>query len=359
MWLGGKNVAGSQLMDIQQMLKRLRGDAYLRDQITALQASLSDLSIQVGVLANRTSTTAETPQSGPRSRMSEGPASADVPVKKLIASHYRQRPYLATVLKAYEGWVAEWLSIELPWYTGGATRWLEAHLDKNDEVFEYGAGRSTVWWCKLAGSVVTVEASPEWIAYLNFYIAERPELMAKLQMIHVPADWNPDADTGVKRYWGRRRAHLTAPVIDALERKYLDVMPPRPPSVVAFDGSIRALTMARWALDGSGARGADIVVVDNTEKGRMSSLGQAIVPDYVRLDFPFGPGDVVPDGQHGKHVTTIFVSPERMQRCDRGEALPLGSDLSDHQLSPDYSPDALSSVLDGFASRLRMIGALS
>jgi hypothetical protein len=345
-------------MPMHHLLKRLRGDVYLREQVAPLQRSVSDLQERVEALVKELAAANDrSAASGPDARPSE-PSQHDRPIKSVIAEHYRQRPYLATVLKAYEGWVADWLSMELPWYTGGATRWLDTHLDQSDEVFEYGAGRSTVWWCKVAGSVSTVEASPEWIAYLNFYVAERPELMSKLQMIHVPADWNPDVESGIKRYWGRRRAHLTPDVVDALERKYLEVTPSRPPSVVAFDGSIRALTMAKWALDGRGARGADIVVVDNTEKGRMSSLARAIVPDYVRLDFPYGPGDVVPEGQNGKHVTTIFVSAERMARCTRGEALPLDADLAEHQLSPDYAPEQLSAVLDRFGTRLRAIGIL-
>jgi hypothetical protein len=55
-------------------------------------------------------------------------------------------------------------------------------------------------------------------------------------------------------------------------------------------------------------------------------------------------------------VTTVFVSPDRMVRCTRGEALPAGSDLGPHQLSPDYTPDKLTSVLGGFRERLVALG---
>lgn len=336
-------------MKVSEILKRARGDTYLRRQIAPIDHRVRAMQARLDELAELRG------QPAPPSPPAPAPAK---PSKKLIADHYRDRPYMATILKAYDGWVADWLGMEQPWYTGPASRWLETHLDQQDHVFEYGAGRSTVWWCKLTGSVVTVEASPEWIAYLNFYVAERPELMAKLAMVHVPTDWNPDAETGVKRYWGRRRTYLTSTVVDDLERKYLQVTPWRAPTVVAFDGSIRALTMAKWALDGDGARGAELVVVDNTEKGRMSSLAEAIVPDYVRLDFPFGEGDVIPEGQNGKHVTTVFVSPQRMERCERGEALPDGADLSEHQLSPDYSPDKLEGALMQFRDRLSALNVI-
>jgi hypothetical protein len=190
-------------------------------------------------------------------------------------------------------------------------------------------------------------------------MAERPELMAKLHTIHVPADWNPEFDGGVKRYWGRRRDHITPETIATLERRYLEVDVPPATSVVAFDGSIRSLTMARWAIDGRGARGADILVVDNTEKRAMSSLCSLIEPDYVRLDFAFGPGDVIPEGQKGKHVTSIFVSHERMERCERGEALPDGTDLTPHMMSDAMTDDQLAAKVRGYEERLRRLGVLA
>lgn len=330
-------------MDLPNLLKRLRGDDHVRTEVASLRRSLANLQEQIERLDDHVTSGPRVPRERPAKRRSQSEGRND-------------DEYLAGVLKAYRNRFSEWLAMDAPWYTGPATRWLERHLRSDDSVFEYGSGRSTVWWCQRAGAVTTLEASPEWIAYLNFYLSARPELMAKLQTIHVPADWNPEFEGGVKRYWGRRRDHLTPEMIETLERRYLQVETPPSASVIAFDGSIRSLTMARWALDGRGPRGADILVVDNTEKGTMSGLTSAIAPDYVRLDFPFGPGDVVPEGQKGKHITSVLVSPPRMERCDRGEALPAGADLTPHMLSPEKTEHQIGVALGRYEKRLRRLG---
>ncbi len=264
-------------------------------------------------------------------------------------------PHLRVLVDEYETWVRSWLDERRPWYTTGATRWLERNVGSHDVVFEYGAGRSTPWWCELSTHVTTLEASPRWIAYLNFYLSERPELLARSTMIHVPSDWNPSAPDGFKQYWKEHAPSLRLGMIDELERRYLSIEPARDTTVLAFDGSIRALTMARWALDGSFGR-PDVVVVDNTENGATSALAGLVVPDHERLDFVAGDDDIVPAHQGGKHVTTVFVSPDRARTADRSGALDDDAPLAAHQSRPDPSPDEMSEILAGYRRRLGELG---
>src|SRR6202012_604511 len=49
-----------------------------------------------------------------------------------------------------------------PWYTYSALEWLVPRVSRNDSVFEYGAGNSTIWYGQHAKNVVTVEHADEW-----------------------------------------------------------------------------------------------------------------------------------------------------------------------------------------------------
>lgn len=329
------------MASLKASLKRLRGDAATRSEVGQVLRAIEDLRHDLGTSSAQAS----------ESVQSSSPWQPD-PSSHQVAS---SSSYVREVFCSYTDSTRAWLADERPWYTNGATTWLERYISPTDSVFEYGGGKSTVWWCKLAEQVTTLEASPFWAAYLNLYLGSRPELMAKFVTIHVPSDWNPGAPDGLKRYWKARRSTLTQGRIDQLERRYLNV-DPGPVDVVAFDGSIRGLTMGRWALDGRGARGAQIIVVDNTEIAPISSLGALIGDGMVRLDFPARPGDAIPSHQKGKHVTSVWVSESRMEGCDRGDALSQDEELAAHQQAPDLDSVSLGRYLDELRARLAVLG---
>ncbi len=49
-----------------------------------------------------------------------------------------------------------------PWFSFEAVEWLEKFLKKDMKVFEWGSGGSTVYYSQKAGTVISVESSPEW-----------------------------------------------------------------------------------------------------------------------------------------------------------------------------------------------------
>jgi predicted O-methyltransferase YrrM len=49
-----------------------------------------------------------------------------------------------------------------PWINAGAVRYLRAHLAPDMRVLEFGGGRSTIYFSRLAGSLVTVEHNEKW-----------------------------------------------------------------------------------------------------------------------------------------------------------------------------------------------------
>lgn len=61
------------------------------------------------------------------------------------------------------------IGLDLPWWNVAATREIEAFLAARPgaRVFEWGAGASTVWLARRAGSVLSVEHDPDWLAILQ------------------------------------------------------------------------------------------------------------------------------------------------------------------------------------------------
>ena len=54
------------------------------------------------------------------------------------------------------------LKAHLPWFTYGAMSYLENHLNKDSNVFEYGSGGSTLWLAKKVGHITSIEHNPIW-----------------------------------------------------------------------------------------------------------------------------------------------------------------------------------------------------
>lgn len=62
---------------------------------------------------------------------------------------------------------------ELPWLSFLALDFLEKSIRPGFRVFEYGGGGSTLYFCRRAAEVVTVEDNPGWYATLTQKIAEK------------------------------------------------------------------------------------------------------------------------------------------------------------------------------------------
>jgi predicted O-methyltransferase YrrM len=71
--------------------------------------------------------------------------------------------------------VSNRLHREWPWLTPAAVRFLDLWLRPSDEVFEWGAGRSTLWLARRVHSITSLETNVEWFARLRS-ILERERL---------------------------------------------------------------------------------------------------------------------------------------------------------------------------------------
>lgn len=64
----------------------------------------------------------------------------------------------------------------VPWYTYAALAFLEPRLRADLEVFEYGAGHSTLWWAARVGHVCSVENDLAWTEHLRPRLPVNTEL---------------------------------------------------------------------------------------------------------------------------------------------------------------------------------------
>lgn len=147
----------------------------------------------------------------------------------------------------------------LPWYTYPAIDFLAARDFSDKSVLEFGGGQSTLFWCRRARSVVTIEEDRAWYGEL------KPRLPANAELHHVPAD---------------RQSRDVGPIRDILQARGQSY------DIIVVDGHLRQECTA-LAFAHLSPRGA--IVLDNAEgygffeetKGR----------DCRRIDFyGFTPG---------------------------------------------------------------------
>lgn len=192
----------------------------------------------------------------------------------------------------------------LPWITTGAREWLERNVTPEDAVLEFGGGGSTVWWSRLAGKVVTVEASHEWCQLLLEHMRRTPELLKKWRLVMAPCDWNPDFDHP-KGYWQRHAAELSEADVAEMEHDYL-TLANCDPTVCFIDGSIRTKNIEHVAsrLQDSRIR---VLAIDNTEAEYVDAIAHATIPaSFQRIDFPADQRDVIPEHQGGRWQTSVW-----------------------------------------------------
>lgn len=71
-----------------------------------------------------------------------------------------------------------------PWFALGAVAFLSRVIEPDWRVVECGAGVSTIWFGRLAGSVVSLEHDPQWFREVVFRVRE--EGLTNVEVRHVP-----------------------------------------------------------------------------------------------------------------------------------------------------------------------------
>ncbi len=79
-----------------------------------------------------------------------------------------------------------------PWLTFSATRFLQRHLRSTMQVFEYGAGGSTLFFAARVANVVSVEHDSAWAAQVQAALVQEQRLNATVHLI--PPESDPACD---------------------------------------------------------------------------------------------------------------------------------------------------------------------
>jgi hypothetical protein len=152
---------------------------------------------------------------------------------------------------------------ELPWINFPALDFLEQHIQPTFRVFEFGGGGSTLFFCKKAAEVITVEDHAEWFKTLTdtvkskgynnwqgFFIAPETVADSPARAHTNPADFKSGAK-GLEHLSFEKYARA----IDAYPAEYFDL--------VLVDGRARP-SCIQQALPHLKSGG--LLVVDNTER---------------------------------------------------------------------------------------------
>src|SRR5574343_116787 len=79
----------------------------------------------------------------------------------------------------------------LPWLNDKTIEFLKSFLTKEMKVFEFGAGRSTIFFANLAGQIISVESRAQWVDYVKSFnlsnsivIVEQKQFASAINQFH-------------------------------------------------------------------------------------------------------------------------------------------------------------------------------
>jgi precorrin-6B methylase 2 len=81
-----------------------------------------------------------------------------------------------------------------PWYTYACIDFIEKRIEKKFNIFEFGAGHSTIWWAKRVNSIISCEHEKNWIQKLS------PMLPQNALLIHHNLEPGSDYENSILQY---------------------------------------------------------------------------------------------------------------------------------------------------------------
>ncbi len=187
----------------------------------------------------------------------------------------------------------DFAALDLPWWTFAATDRVARFLAERPgaRVFEWGAGASTLWLARRAGSVTSVDHDPAWGEQLA------PLLPANARLRVVPAVPVPDLAPAVRSGRAGQSGIDFSDYVAAIESLDGDF------DLLVVDGRCRELCLVR-ALDRLAPGG--LILFDNLERVRyrraIAALGARL-----KVEWTFGPTPCLPYPT----ITVLLRVPER------------------------------------------------
>lgn len=91
-----------------------------------------------------------------------------------------------------QNWLYEKRHPDHPWLAPDAIVWLENHLRLDMRGFEWGSGRSTLWFAKRLAALTSIESDAAWFQQVIRRVWESG--LTNVDLRHIPLD-HPDAQT--------------------------------------------------------------------------------------------------------------------------------------------------------------------
>jgi hypothetical protein len=91
-----------------------------------------------------------------------------------------------------QNWLYEKRHPDHPWLAPDAIVWLEQHLCPDMRGFEWGSGRSTLWFAKRLASLTSIESDAAWCQQVTHMVRESG--LTNVDLRHIPLE-HPDALT--------------------------------------------------------------------------------------------------------------------------------------------------------------------
>ena len=85
-----------------------------------------------------------------------------------------------------QNWLYEKKHPDHPWIAPGAIAWLEANLRSDMRGFEWGSGRSTLWFGRRLSSLTSIESNADWFRQVTAQV--RQAGLAHVHVRHIPLD---------------------------------------------------------------------------------------------------------------------------------------------------------------------------
>lgn len=91
-----------------------------------------------------------------------------------------------------QNWLYEKRHPEHPWLAPGAIAWLEENLRPDMHGWEWGSGRSTLWFARRLAHLTSIESDAAWFAQVTRLV--RNSGLTHVDLRHIPLD-HAEADT--------------------------------------------------------------------------------------------------------------------------------------------------------------------
>ena len=219
------------------------------------------------------------------------PSTERLPIYRRVVGHVVRRPLELDTLSR---WMADRqlapLERRSPWWPYTLPPWLLATLPKGANVYEFGAGGSTLWLEDHGFAVTSVESDPDWYATLRDVV----RASTRLRLVE-PAQHGVVASEVAPGFYDDYVADIGR-------------FPDEEFDLVIVDGRCRvAATMMSMAK----VRPGGLLLLDDSQRSRYHSLFSTLADWPVQTFLALRPGGSPPA------PTTVWRKPQRLRRRPR------------------------------------------